>query len=150
MLSPSVCLRVGAFGALVVAVLGVAGCQPPPPAPTFPVSGTVTQNKKPMTRGIVTFVPDAAKGNNNNESAMGWIGTDGTYSLTTNGRDGAPLGWYKVTIDPAGMPKEPAPAGQALPKPAVINDKYRKATTSTISIEVTETPKPGAYDIELK
>jgi hypothetical protein len=147
---PVVCLRVGAFGALAVAVAGMAGCKPPPPAPCFPVSGKVTLNKKPITTGTITFVPDSAKGNNSKESAMGWFEPDGSYSLKTNGRDGAPLGWYKVVVDPAGMPKEFPAAGAAAPKPVAIDAKYKKAATSTISKEVTETPKPGAYDIELK
>jgi len=48
------------------------------------------------------------------------------------------------------MPKEPPPAGTPPPKAPPINAKYKKAETSGIQIEVTETPKPGAYDIDLK
>ena len=149
MLSPLVSLRVGLFVALVVGVFGLAGCTPPP-APTFPVTGKITYQKKPLTTGNIIFVPDATKGNSSKESAFGFIGPDGTYSLTTNGRDGAPLGWYKVSVDPLGMPKESPAKGAPPPKAPPINAKYKKANSSGISIEVTENPKPGAYDIELK
>lgn len=146
-----VALRFGLFVSLVIGVLILAGCDSkPPPTPCFAVNGKITHQKQPMTTGTVTFTPDAGKGNQSKEVALGFIGSDGTYSLTTNGRDGAPLGWYKVSVDPLGMPKTAPPKDAPAPKPAAINAKYKKADTSGISIEVTETPKPGAYDIELK
>jgi len=114
------------------------------------VSGKVTYQKKVLTTGNVVFSPDASKGNTSKESAFGFIGPDGSYSLATNGRDGAPLGWYRVSVDPLGMPKESPPLGAPAPTAPPINAKYKKTDTSGISIEVTETPKPGAYDIELK
>jgi hypothetical protein len=144
-------LRGGSFVALVFGVIGLAGCDSkPPPAPCFPVSGKVTHQKQPLMTGNIYFTPDATKGNSSKEVAFGFIASDGGYSLTTNGREGAPLGWYKVSIDPFGMPKESPSKDSPPPKPATINAKYKKADTSGISIEVTETPKPGAYDIELK
>jgi len=149
MTSRVVCLRAGSFLALMVSVIATAGCKEPP-VPTFPVSGKVTFQKKALPSGTVTFVPDAGKGNKGKESALGMIGPDGSYTLTTGGRDGAPAGWYKVFINPQSMPKEMPPKGQPLPKPPAINPKYQKADTSGISIEVTDPPKPGAYDIELK
>jgi len=138
------------FIALVVGMVALAGCDSrPPPTPCFPVTGSVTLNKKPLATGTVKFAPDASKGNTSKESAIGLIQPDGKYSLVTNGRSGAPLGWYKVTVEPTAVPGE-LPAGQAPPKPAAINAKYKKAETSGILIEVTENPKPGAYDIDLK
>lgn len=158
MISPAVCLRTGSFVALMIAVVATAGCKDPP-APTFPVSGKVTQGKKALTTGLITFVPDASKGNNNKENPVGRIGPDGSYTLNTNGRDGAPLGWYKVMITatmPTEMPTEVKSETKAPPKgpPPVpkspVNSKYQKAETSGISVEVTDPPKPGAYDIDLK
>lgn len=144
--SPSVSFRVGSFVGLIAGVFGLAGCTPPP-ATTFPVQGKVTVQKKPLTVGTVYFWPDTSKGNPSKESAVGRIGADGSYKLQTSGRDGAPPGWYKVTVDQIVMPGE---TGATTAKPASINAKYRKTDTSGISIEVTENPKPGAYDIELK
>ena len=150
MLSPAVYLRAGSFAVLVAAVAVTAGCKPPPPAPTFPVSGKVTVGKKALTTGFVTYTPDAGKGNTSKESAIGMIGADGTYKLVTNGRDGAPLGWYKVSVNPQGMPSGDTPPPKELPKPTAINPKYQKGDTSGISIEVKEQAPPGAYDIDLK
>ena len=149
MISPTMYLRAASFVALVTVIAVTVGCKEPP-APTFPVSGKVTYQKKGLPSGTVIFTPDAAKGNKSKESPFGMIGPDGTYSLTTNGRDGAPLGWYKVAVNPQSMPKEMPPLGQPMPNPPAINPKYQKADTSGISIEVTDPPKPGAYDIELK
>jgi hypothetical protein len=162
MLRPLVSFRVGSFTALVFGVVWLAGCTPPP-APCFAVSGKVTLQKKPLTSGNIRFIPDSGKGNNSKESAFGFIDHDGSYTLTTNGRDGAPLGWYKVSVDPLGMPKEfPPSAGNtpivipkkespgAASKGPPINPKYKSAETSGISVEVKENASPGAYDIELK
>jgi len=150
MLSPSVCLRSASFAALVIAVVGLAGCSPPPPAPCFPVAGKVTYKKKALPAGTITFTPDASKGNSSKESAIGMLKEDGSYSLVTNGRDGAPLGWYKVSVNPLAMPTEMPPAGKPLPKPPAIDPKYQKGDSSGISIEVKEQAPPGAYDIDLK
>lgn len=144
--SPSVSLRVGSLVGLMVGLVVLAGCTSPP-ASTFPVQGKVTVQKKPLTAGTVYFWPDTSKGNASKESAVGRIEPDGSYKLQTNGRNGAPPGWYKVTVDQVVMPGE---AGATAVKPVPINAKYRKADTSGISIEVSENPKPAAYDIELK
>lgn len=150
MASPRIPLRASLFVVLFSATAPLAGCNKAPPlTPCFPVSGTVTMNKKPLATGTVKFAPDASKGNTSKESAIGLIQPDGKYSLVTNGRSGAPLGWYKVSVEPTAVPGE-LPAGQAPPKPPAINAKYRKGETSGILIEVTENPKPGAYDIDLK
>jgi len=61
--SRSASLRVGSFVALAGGLVILAGCTPPP-APTFPVSGKVTYQQKPLTTGNIVFVPDASKGNN--------------------------------------------------------------------------------------
>jgi hypothetical protein len=149
MISPAVCLRAGSFVTLVVAVVGMGGCQDPP-TPTFPVSGKVTVQKKPLTTGIVTFFPDASKGNTSKESAVGYVGADGTYKLSTSGRDGAPLGWYKVTVNSQPVPTAEPTGFKDAPKGQPINSKYLKPDASGILIEVTDPPKPGAYDIDLK
>src|SRR5262249_52016969 len=70
--SPSVVLRTGSYVVLVVGMIGLSGCEPPP-APTFPVSGKVTFQNKPMTVGNVIFTPDSSKGNNSKEKTFGFI-----------------------------------------------------------------------------
>jgi len=125
------------------------------------VSGKVTLKGSPLTAGQVTFVPDTAKGNKATVSPAGPIGSDGSYHLVTNGKQGAPLGWYKVTIstDTPGMgmgmggtqvdpnSKTPAPLQQG--SSVKIDPKYKDAASTPVSIEVTATPSPNQYDIKI-
>lgn len=56
------------------------------------VSGKVTVDGNPVTEGIITFVPE------NGPAAVGFIGADGTYHLTTLKKDGVIVGQHRVTI----------------------------------------------------
>jgi len=77
---------------------------------TYPASGTVTVNGKPVNGATVNFFPVDGKG-----SSVGTTDASGKYTLTTyRSNDGAPPGQYKVSIvkyDAA----NPAPAAAALP-----------------------------------
>lgn len=106
-----------------------------------PVAGTATVDGKTLTRGVVSFNPDPAKGNNVRISATGQVKGDGRYEIfTDDGRKvikGAPLGWYKVTIT--------APGGDDRPLP--VNAKYSDFNKTSLAIEVVANPAPGAYDL---
>jgi len=131
-------------GMLVLAV----GCSKKGPTEKLvPVSGKVTLDAKPLPLGQVILTPD--KGNPTKSAPVGMIGDDGSYSINTGGYPGAPLGWYKVSINPQGMPKEMPKTGE-IPKPANVPQKYQKAASTDLSIEVTESPKPEGYDIKIK
>jgi hypothetical protein len=114
-----------------------------------PVSGTVTLDDKPLNGGYLEFTPDAAKGNTAKINGMSPI-KDGRYNLETNGitradsGPGVPLGWYKVTfrILEESTKKHP----QA---PLNVNDKYKSAETTPLSVEVKDNPEPGAYDFKM-
>ena len=72
----------------------LCGCGPKVP-PTASVHGKVTIGGKPVTTGRITFYPE-----NNVRPAIGAIGTDGAYRLTTfHSNDGAILGKHVVTIE---------------------------------------------------
>jgi hypothetical protein len=126
-----------------------------------PVSGKVTLKDSPLTAGQVTFVPDAAKGNKSTTSPAGPIGADGKYKLSTNGKEGAPLGWYKVTVstDTPGMgmgmggtpvdPKNPTLTPSQPPSTVKIDPKYKDAASTPVSVEVTATPSGGQYDVKI-
>lgn len=83
-----------------------------------PVEGIVRLNGAPLSRGIVTFLPQAGR------SASGAIGNDGTFELGTYDKaDGALVGQHQVTITatqgPTGPPnfdvdRPSAPAPQAV------------------------------------
>lgn len=122
------------------------------------VSGKVTYNGQPVTKGIVSFVPRGGPGAETGQSATGEIGSDGSYTLTTfeNG-DGAVLGEHTVLVmareeDPAikghGMPI-PNAKGKITIKPAksLVPEKYATAANSPLRYTVKEGSNP--YDIEL-
>jgi hypothetical protein len=75
----------------IALALAAAGCNRGPQLAH--VTGTVTVDGKPIAGGTITFVP--AKG----KAAIGSIGPDGRYTLTTfTADDGAIVGDHKVTI----------------------------------------------------
>jgi hypothetical protein len=107
-----------------------------------PVSGKATVDDKPLTRGVVSFNPDPAKGNNARVACRGRIQGDGQYELFTDDGSkvtkGAVVGWYKVTI--ATTPGDDTP----LP----VNNKYTEFTETDLVIEVVADPRPGSYDLK--
>jgi hypothetical protein len=60
--------------------------------------------------------------------------------------EGAPLGWYKVTV----TAQEPIdPSNPYAPPKHLISPKFSDPTTSGLAIEVLERPAAGAYDLVL-
>jgi hypothetical protein len=121
----------------------------------YPVSGKVTLGTAPMTGGIVTYIPDESKGNKSKHSPTGKIGSDGTYTLTTEGKPGAPAGHYKVTVSgempgmgggttPGEAPGKATLGGQG-PK---VDPKFTNPATTPLTKEVTSGGKD--YDITVK
>jgi hypothetical protein len=115
----------------------------------LPVSGTVTVDDKPIDGGILTFSPDAAKGNTAKISCTSPV-REGRYTLQTVGitRDdtgsGVPPGWYKVTYNTIDR------STKKRPKAATeVHDKYKSVETTPLSVEVKNRPDPGAYDFKM-
>jgi hypothetical protein len=140
---------------LLLAVLPVLGCgDTSGVGQTFPVSGKVTFNDKPLTAKttMVLFKPDASKGNTSSFEPAGTVDADGNYKLLTQGKTGAPPGWYQVVVtardDAAPVhpngPKQHRPVAKSL-----LPSKYGQPQTSGLAIEVVEKPAPGAYDLKL-
>jgi hypothetical protein len=121
---------------------------------TFPVRGKVTLNDQPLAAGtaVVLYKPDASKGNSSPWEPTANVDKEGNYSLTTNGKAGAPPGWYKVivTATESGVaaPNDPK-RGHPHPR-SLVHAKYGQAKTTDLVIEVIENPGPGAYDLKLK
>jgi len=141
------------FAAFTFGLLAVAGCGDK--TKLAPVSGKVTgDGGQALTGGVVTFQPDESKGNSSKIVPSGTIDGNGNYKLLTNGQEGAPLGWYKVGVNPATMGGTGGDIGvsdpmKALTKGGNVNQKFQNPGTSGISIEVTESPGGGAYDIKV-
>ena len=140
---------------LTLGVMMLAGCGDSGPK-VVPVTGKVTLDGTPLTIGTVTFYPDESKGNTVVGTSTGMIQSDGSYKLNYNGKDGAPVGWYKVTVNPIGMPSNMGNAGgmqaQDMSKlnqnAAKVNPKFLKAETG-LTIEVVASPAAGAYDLKV-
>jgi len=145
-------IRVVSFALLVFGLAGVGGCGGgKEQVPLVPVSGVVKNGGAPMPMGTVEFHPDTGKGNNFKGTPRGMIKSDGTYTLNTDGRDGAPVGWYKVTVSGQGMPDPSKMGGEGgkAPTPPVVNAMYTKPDTTKFSIEVKDGAPAGTYDLSL-
>ena len=76
------------------------------------VSGKVTYKGQPVQGGIVSFMPDEAKGTVG-PPASGAIGSDGSYTMSTNSSgDGALVGYHKVAV--VGVDPNPVNPGAAV------------------------------------
>ena len=155
MKSKSPLVRAVVAGVFFCAIITLAGCGGTgKAAKLYPASGKVTVDGAPLTSGTVNLQPDEAKGNSSKFAPSGMIDSSGNYKLTTDGRDGAPLGWYKVGIG-QGMTmgggadvslKDPS---KSMAPKASFNMKYQTPAGSGLSIEIVENPPAGAYDIKL-
>jgi len=105
-----------------------------------PVTGKVTSGGTPLKNGGVRFVPDGAT--KLPGEPAGEIKEDGTYTLTYQGKPGAPAGTYKVVVNSSepSNPKDP----YSVPKSS-INSKYNTAESTTLSVTVPS----GNYDLKL-
>jgi hypothetical protein len=139
---------------VVLAGVGlVPGCSKE--VPLAPVSGKVTVDGQPLNGGYVTFHPDLPNvGKEGAEEAgkkptpgliAGEIGPDGSYTIYTSGKKGAPLGKYKVTVAPSMVPD---PETQQAP-PLSFHKKYSDFLQTPLRVEVVANPKPGDYDLKL-
>jgi hypothetical protein len=134
------------FGLCVIAAPGCGGTEQ---VPLVPVSGAVKLGGAAMPMGMVEFHPDAGKGNTFKGKPVSMIKSDGTYKLHTDGREGAPAGWYKVTVSGHGMPEQMPTDSKKAPAEPAVNAKYSKPDASGFSFEVKEGAPAGAYDISM-
>jgi hypothetical protein len=135
--------RFGLCGTLC-AVL--AGCGAAGGEKLTPVVGKVTVDGAPLGAGSVTFHPDAGKGNNTLHIPVGTLDAQGNYKLMSATNEGAPPGWYKVTISA----QEPIdPKNPYAPPKNIISPKFSDASTSGLAVQVMENAAPGAYDFQV-
>jgi hypothetical protein len=114
-----------------------------------PVAGRVINAKSgtPIPQGTVSFRPNAAKGNGSKFEPNSEIDSNGNYRLKTQGREGAPLGWYRLILACA----EPIdPKNPYAPPKYLVNAKYATLETSGLEIEVVDNAPSGAYDLKLQ
>jgi hypothetical protein len=132
---------------LLALVVPLVGCAKDGVGPVVPVSGKVTVDGKPIPLGTVSFRPMAEKGNTSRQEPGGEIEEDGTYTLYTAGKEGAPAGWWKVIVsarDPID-PKDPYK-----PTKSYVPDRYELLNKTDLQVEVAASSSPGAYDLKMK
>jgi hypothetical protein len=135
--------------------LALAGCQKGPKL--LQVNGKVFVGDAPLAGGVVTYIPDSAKGNTLKVNPTSMVNSDGSYSLLTDGKAGAPAGWYKVTISTQfpgmGMGGKPAEvttgAPASLQSSTQVDPKYTDAGQTPETKEVKAGAPAGYYDIKI-
>jgi hypothetical protein len=118
----------------------VSGCGPS--VKLVPVSGKVSLNDQPLPVGAISFAPDAERNNTARINPTGGIAADGTYRVSTDGKPGAPVGWYKVTIRTQ-VPSMPDA------KQVRIHPDFSNPSKTPLSVEVVENAPAGAYDLKV-
>ncbi len=94
----------------------------------------------------MVLYPDASKGNTTKHEPRGVIEADGRYKVVTHPQEGAPPGWYKVTVsvtEPSD-PKNP----YSLPR-YLIPEKFSKPDESGLILEVRSQAPLGDFDLDL-
>ncbi len=139
-----------------VAALSVAtGCGPAA-GTLVPVSGKITIQGLPLPFGTITLVPNddnatkpdtiSRRGLGAKSQPNGTIGADGSYSLMTDGKPGAPQGIYKVTI----FSIKPSTQEEGMKPPVwAASQDYSDASKSGLTLVVAEGRAAGAYNIAL-
>jgi hypothetical protein len=94
-----------------------------------PVTGSVTVGGQPAAGATVMFFPEGASGMNVVPSS-GVVGADGTFTLSTGGKTGAPTGRYIVAVtwpDPKVKPTEKQIiSGTGPDPPDVLKGQYAR------------------------
>jgi len=127
--------------AILGLILGIAGCSQEPRPTMAPVNGTVTLNGKPLTKGMVHFIPDNTKGSTG-RMAVAHIQPDGRFdgAMCFKPKDGALVGFHKIVIDVRNItpdPPEPGKSPSAPPQPPNLAPvRYSNPDTSGITAEV--------------
>jgi hypothetical protein len=127
--------------ALVLAVATLAGCGGGSGS-LLPVEGKITSDNNPLTRGSLAFHPDAAKSNASKKTAAADIAENGSYKLFTDGKPGAPAGWYKVTVVSTSEPDNTKPEAVK----SFVAPRFADPKLTDLFVEV----KPGgSYDLKV-
>jgi len=148
-------LRFGMFSVLAITFIA---CDRSKAFPTlYPVTGIVMVEDVPVTAGVVSFRPDASRGNRTMHQPTGMINHDGSFELLTAGRKGAPTGWYRVLIIADNFQEADPPRTEIWPKvpddykpKTLVNSRYLYFNETDVLVEVQENPRPDQYVLRLK
>ena len=132
--------RLCKFAVATLLTIGFAltGCSKSDRPPTYPVTGTVTSQGKPVAGAAITFVPTG----NDGEAASAITDSEGKYALTTwEQGDGARPGQYRVKVSKVEQ-------GTVDPSKLVQNLSYEEE--QRIYVENAKPPPPPKRLIPIK
>lgn len=120
---------------VVLIAVAVAGCSRNDLPELAPVTGKVTLDGTPIKTGLISFVPDSARGTDGTPG-IGNIDESGAYRVTTLDADGAQVGFHKVRayVLEGGVP--------------AIPERYLDPETSGLAFEV-KANQENVFDVEL-
>ncbi len=106
---------------------------------TTTVNGTISFNRKPVTSGIINFLPRGGR------PLGGGINSDGTFSFEL------PPGEYQVRIDTPSPLPDGWKEGQPLPTlpPRQVPEKYASFNSSGLTANITGAEDPQSVDFIL-
>jgi hypothetical protein len=144
-------LRLLAFAAAEIVLLGAAGCGGPADT-LYPVTGKITFDDEPFVRQTTTvLLKPVEPREGETEHSVGKIDFEGNYEVFTGKRKGAPPGRYKVLVSAHDEASDLKKQRSKRPSPnSLLPGKYGSVETTDLEIEVVENPAPGAYDLSLK
>lgn len=127
------------------ALLMLAGCGKKDTRPALgklvPVQGKITMpDGKPLSHGLVSFMPVDRQPGVPTPTPEGKIEEDGSYTLSTYDKPGAPLGKYRVVLHP----------GSDRQLRFAIPQQYFSERQSPLEVEVVEDKPAGGYDFKLE
>lgn len=140
----------GKCGIAAVAVLSLVWCAPgcgrQTTGPRFQrVEGVVTLGGKPVTSGMIQFLPDSAAGTQG-PAASGVIQADGRYELFgPRGLAGAAPGRYRVSISTRTIRSDE----RRVPTGDIVPHEYSRPETSGLTSEVVVVNGPLRRDFAL-
>jgi hypothetical protein len=123
-------------------LLALAGCSRGPSlGKIVPVQGKITKaDGTPLTGTFVLFIPiDSGPNAASPYLPRGRLKEDGSFTISTRGQPGAPLGKYRVVL----LPGRKRGALRGVPA------QYTSQEKSPLEVEVAENKPEGAYDLKL-
>jgi hypothetical protein len=110
----------------------LAGCGKGEPT-LVPTEGRILYRGQPVDAGTVVFTPDPDRGNS---GPIAWaeIQRNGSFRLKSDDRDGATLGWHRVTVAGASQ-RQTLPAHYRDPERSRLQREVKPGGTIELSLD---------------
>lgn len=118
-----------------ITLTGLPGCGGEDGPTTYPVSGTVTYQGKPLTKGQIAFRPDTERGGSGPMQAGNIVDGKFTCEATEGPKRIEIYGSWKI---PGEFVTAPDGSGKKFPKMASLPGKFNEMSKLTTTIKPTE------------